>query len=330
MDEKQKQFIRDNYPFKGKMWCCEQLGLTEGQIRSFCYENKIKLDQQSDFFKEFQERAKNSKIGKKRPIQSLIMKQKAKEGLLDNFIKCSEEKKKKISEHNKKWIEKNGHPKGFLGGKHSQKTKDKISITSKKTWSNENHFLNSQEHKQNQSDNMSKSRAKGILSSNYSRAKQGTINIGGKTIFVRSSWEANIVAYYEFLKNKNEIKDWEYEPKTFWFESIKRGVRSYKPDLLITNNDGSNFWIEIKGWMDDKSKTKLKRFAKYYPNEIMCLIDKKRYNEIKKISSFIPNWGILDSDEYLSSIIKCSVDGCENKNHSKELCRKHYYKLYKK
>jgi hypothetical protein len=251
-------------------------------------------------------------------------------GLTNRNSKIPDKAKDNLSKKTKQRLKEKGHPKGFLGGKHSQETKKKISESTKKAWENKNHFFNSEEHKQNQSNIMSKNRANGVLSSNYSRAKQGTITIGGKTVFVRSSWEANIIAYYEFLKTKNEIKEWEYEPKTFWFELIKRGVRSYKPDLLITNIDGSQFWIEIKGWMDDKSKTKLKRFAKYYPNEKMSLIDKKRYNEIKKASSFIPNWGILDSDEYLSSVIKCSVDGCENKNHSKELCRKHYYKLYKK
>ena len=60
----------------------------------------------------------------------------------------------------------------------------------------------------------------------YSRAKKGTITIGGKTIFARSSWEANVAAYLQFLKDNNERKDWEHEPKTFWFLKIKEKLEN--------------------------------------------------------------------------------------------------------
>ncbi len=43
--------------------------------------------------------------------------------------------------------------------------------------------------------------------------------------------------------------------------------------------------------MDPKSKTKLKRMAKYYPNIKLVLIDKKYYEDIKKkMSKIIPGW----------------------------------------
>lgn len=128
----------------------------------------------------------------------------------------------------------------------------------------------------------------------YSRTKRGEVTIGGKTIFARSSWEANIAAYFEFLKQKKEILDWEHEPNTFWFLKIKRGVRSYKPDFLITNNDGSQYYEEVKGWMDAKSKTKLKRMALYYPEVKISVLDKDRYKAISANKSIIPNWGLLD------------------------------------
>ena len=52
-------------------------------------------------------------------------------------------------------------------------------------------------------------------------------------------------------------------------------------------------WIEVKGWMDGKSKTKLKRFKDQYPDEYnkLQLITQKEYNEIKrKVSNYIKNW----------------------------------------
>lgn len=80
--------------------------------------------------------------------------------------------------------------------------------------------------------------------------------------------------YLQFLKEKNLILEWEYEPETFWFLEIKRGCRSYKPDFKITNLDGTFYWGEVKGFLDAKSKTKIKRFNKYYPNEKLVIIDK--------------------------------------------------------
>jgi hypothetical protein len=69
------------------------------------------------------------------------------------------------------------------------------------------------------------------------------------------------------------IKEWEHEPKTFWFEEIKRGTRSYLPDFKVTYWDGNHEWIEVKGYFDRKSLTKIKRFRKYYPQEILRIID---------------------------------------------------------
>lgn len=106
-------------------------------------------------------------------------------------------------------------------------------------------------------------------------AKASWAEIGGKRFYARSKAEVYFAKYLQFLKDNNSIHDWEYEPKTFWFESIKRGVRSYKPDFLVTELDGSHWWAEVKGYMDPRSKTKLKRFSKYYPEERIRVIDSK-------------------------------------------------------
>ena len=110
-------------------------------------------------------------------------------------------------------------------------------------------------------------------------------------LYVRSSWEANYARYLNFLKDKKQIVDWEYEPKTFWFDNIKRGCVSYLPDFKVYNNSGGHEWHEVKGYMDQRSKTKLRRMARYYPNEKLILIAKTEYMDIKnKLSRLIPNW----------------------------------------
>ncbi len=98
--------------------------------------------------------------------------------------------------------------------------------------------------------------------------------IGDKRMYLRSELESNVAHHLQSLKEKKMIKDWEYEPHTFWFPEIRRGVRSYKPDFKVHANDGSHYWIEAKGYMDPKSKTKIKRLVKYYPNEMLIVIKK--------------------------------------------------------
>lgn len=103
--------------------------------------------------------------------------------------------------------------------------------------------------------------------------------------------EANWVRYLNFLLKLGEIKKWEYEVDEFEFLGIKRGCRFYKPDFKVTNLDGSVVYQETKGYMDAKSKTKLKRMAKYYPNVKVEVVDAKRYRSIaKQVAGMIPNW----------------------------------------
>jgi hypothetical protein len=213
-----------------------------------------------------------------------------------NSREFTKQAKEKTSINAKKWIKEKGHPRGFLNVKHTEVTKKIMSESSKRMWMDKNSIVNSDNHRQKLSDNASKSMDKRLSNSNgnmYSRTKNGTIEIGGKKIFVRSGWEANICAYFEFLKTKGEILEWNYEPKTFWFLNIKRGVRSYKPDFLITDKNDKLYYEEVKGWMDAKSKTKISRMAKYYPEIDLRILDKKRYNEISKMKSLIQNWGLL-------------------------------------
>lgn len=109
--------------------------------------------------------------------------------------------------------------------------------------------------------------------------------------FFRSSWEANYARYLNLLKSDGIIIKWEYETDTFYFEGIKRGSRFYTPDFKIFLSEERYEYHEIKGYMDTRSKTKLKRMSKYFPNETVILIDKIKYKELEKQFKFkIPFW----------------------------------------
>lgn len=97
------------------------------------------------------------------------------------------------------------------------------------------------------------------------------------------------------MKECGEIKDWEHEPCTFWFDGIRRGVCSYLPDFRVTSEskDGTitEEYHETKGYLDAKSKTKLKRMRKYHPNVKMVYIGQKEFMGIAKTAKkLIPEW----------------------------------------
>lgn len=103
--------------------------------------------------------------------------------------------------------------------------------------------------------------------------KQFWAKIGSKEpIFFRSSWEYYYAIFLEQLQSEGKILDWRHEPKCFWFENIKRGVRSYLPDFCVTHLNGDEEWAEVKGYFDSKSQTKMKRMAKYYPEVKIRLV----------------------------------------------------------
>ena len=116
-------------------------------------------------------------------------------------------------------------------------------------------------------------------------------DFGGKKIYYRSLWERNYARFLEYQKQSEMIKDWEHEPQTFWFEEIKRGVRSYLPDFKVIQLDGTHYWVEVKGFYDSKSLTKIKRFRKYYPSESLIIIDAKWFtSNNQKMRMIIPSW----------------------------------------
>lgn len=187
------------------------------------------------------------------------------------------------------------HPRGMRGKKHSQETREKFSEIVIARWQNMSEDERSALTLASMKGRLEKH---GTLAGNVKRGswKAGWREVGDKRHFFRSRWEPNYARYLEWLKLNGKISDWQYEPKTFWFDAIKRGVRSYKPDFLVIETNGNSAWHEVKGWMDDRSKTTLKRMAKYHPSEKIILIDRKQYLAIEAtMSRILPDWEMPDA-----------------------------------
>lgn len=121
--------------------------------------------------------------------------------------------------------------------------------------------------------------------------KAGWRIIGGQRKYYRSKWEANYARVLEFQKQHGLIVSWAHEAKTFWFEKIKRGCRSYLPDFEVVYPDGHIEYHEVKGWYDNRSKTKTKRMAKYYPEVKLRMIFGKDYKTLAhQLAPLILDW----------------------------------------
>lgn len=92
------------------------------------------------------------------------------------------------------------------------------------------------------------------------------------------------------MKERGEIHSWEYESKE-WAFPVKRGTRFYKSDFAIRDTADTEPWYaEVKGLMDSKSITALNRMQRYYPEVVLLVIDKKRYQQIESEFGHLEGW----------------------------------------
>lgn len=124
-----------------------------------------------------------------------------------------------------------------------------------------------------------------------SHVQAGWRTIGGQRTYYRSKREANYARYLQWLLERGELHQWEYEPQRFWFP-LKSGNNSYTPDFKVWPAPGRYEWHEVKGWLDKPSATKLKRMKKYHPQEPeVRLVMGKEVGAIgEQLGGVIPNW----------------------------------------
>jgi hypothetical protein len=113
----------------------------------------------------------------------------------------------------------------------------------------------------------------------------------GKPTYFPCRMEANYFRYLKWQKDQEIIIDFEYQPEEFDFTSkYKHGTTRYKPDFKVEDAFGW-YWVETKGYIDAKTKTKMKRVKELFPD---CRVDLVTYTEYKKlgkeIGALIPGW----------------------------------------
>lgn len=202
------------------------------------------------------------------------------------------EERQRQSERAKARIARNGHPRGALGLKHSEATRKILQEKSRSFWDTATPEQKRASRRKAIMTNIELygTAGPGVRSSNaYSRTRSGKRDdLGG--LFVRSAWEANYARYLNWLVEQGEIEGWEYEADTFIFHGVTRGAYSYTPDFKVTNRGGSVEYHEVKGWMDGKSKTRLKRMTKFYPDVKVIVIGEDEYKSLARWKGLIPEW----------------------------------------
>lgn len=91
-----------------------------------------------------------------------------------------------------------------------------------------------------------------------------------KNINFRSSWERIFAEWLDQHK-----LEWGYEVKRFYFKTKEM---SYLPDFYLKDLD---CYVEIKGWMSDKTKERLDLFHIEFPNiKLILITDIKKIDEV--------------------------------------------------
>lgn len=208
-------------------------------------------------------------------------------GLTQRGRSPCEGKRIEMGKRIKKFFKENGHPRGMLHKKHTAKLCEDMRKKSKSRWEN---MTEEERHQAVVKLLNGKILKRGKLPHNKKHGswKSDWRTIGGKKTYYRSRWEANYARYLEFLREAGKIANWLHEPTTFLFVKEQS---SYLPDFLVTLTNGEIEYHEVKGWMDDRSFTKISLMRKYHPDKKLVLIRRKEYEDIERIySAKISGW----------------------------------------
>lgn len=184
---------------------------------------------------------------------------------------------KKVSDY----LREHGHPKGFLGKNHSDKTRE---IMSKKKLQEFAKMSQEEKHRRAMKAVKTKIKNGGFNTTEKMHSRGRGFTRNDLKQYFRSTWEANIARILNHLGIQ-----WNYEYKRFFFNEPINHVLSYQPDFYLPQFD---IWIEVKGWMDEKSKIRLESFKNEFPdeNKKLMIIQEVEYNNLSKKYSWLENW----------------------------------------
>jgi len=295
--DEENHLLRLKYASKGKNWCAQRLaGRTPRSIVVQARKLGLAVDPNSNYFKDWQARAAASKRGRANPRFRELVKRLWKEGRIPRPVSTAERRQRQ-ADRMRAWHAQYGNPN--KGKTLSCEVKLKMSAASRRMWKDPEFAAKMRtperraRRRQVSSENWIRSgRSNENAYSRCSRGRRG--DLGG--MFFRSGWEANYARILNMLIEQHKIYRWEYEPDTFKFPLDDR-PQSYTPDFKVWDHDGGDYYYaEIKGWMDEKSRLKLQRMERFYPDVPIKVIGQREYKILQsEFSSQIEKWEFYSS-----------------------------------
>ncbi len=129
------------------------------------------------------------------------------------------------------------------------------------------------------------------LHQNYNNQRVDAV-IGGRSCRFRSKGEHNLAVYLQFLKEQEQIHEWEFETPVcqFYFKYEVRGVKEWLIDFAVTMPGGEFVFWEYKGWLQGRDVTKFRRFAEYNSDLKVILVmsgkAKKDANRLRMVRKY--------------------------------------------
>lgn len=111
-----------------------------------------------------------------------------------------------------------------------------------------------------------------------------SVEIDGKMFHFRSKAEYDVAEYLHLLKQSGYIKDFAYEQTKFCFPSEAEPIKTWLLDFDILENDGSFYYIEVKGRVEPDTKSKLKLLNTYRPEVRVDMVFTTR-RELNRLGS---------------------------------------------
>lgn len=127
---------------------------------------------------------------------------------------------------------------------------------------------------------------------------------------LKSDAELRFALLLDRLIELKQVASWKYEPEDFWFDDIRRGTVSYKPDFFVFWLNGDSVYYEIKdGKITSKDITKWKRVTKRNENMKLVLVWPAEPNPRKRNGKANRKWQLIeDGKKYVDHVWYVNAD----------------------
>jgi len=134
-------------------------------------------------------------------------------------------------------------------------------------------------------------------------AYAGIREVDGQEIHFASRMEFNYYLYLRWLKQQEEIQDFEYQPKAFdfhrraeerrdlWDKDWLPQKKKYRADFRMKEKNGEEYYVETVGKLRRDHTRNFKLLRQLFPEVKLRVVTREQYKNIEiSVSGIIPEW----------------------------------------